>query len=140
MDEQLAGHETEPPVLTDDRRLERLLKSRAKTLHVGAANYCWFTDPKKALCLTLVSTPDATEPLIGMCDSARCPQATHHPQHRQAWADQAKSTQAVFLGNPRLAPLERRRAQDTYDRAMRIVDAIDAASKGLNSEGTDSGQ
>jgi hypothetical protein len=68
------------------------------------------------------------------------PTGTHHPQHRQAWADQAKSTQAVFLGNPRLAPLERRRAQDTYDRAMRIVDAIDAASKGLNSEGTDSGQ
>jgi len=138
VDEQLAGHEAGPPILTDDRRLERLLKSRAKTLHVGAANYCWFTDPKKALCLTLAGTPDAKEPLIGMCDSARCPQATHHPQHRQAWADQAKNTQAVFLGNPRLAPLERQRAQDTYDRAMRIVGAIDAASKGLNSEGNDS--
>ncbi|MFF4329907.1 integrase [Streptomyces sp. NPDC001591] len=140
VDDELAAHETQPPVLADDRRLERLLKTRAKTLHVGAANYCWFTDPKKALCLTLAGTPDATEPLIGMCDSARCPQATHHPQHRQTWVDQAKNTQEVFLGNPRLAPLERRRAEDAYDRAMRIVDAIDAASTGLNSEGTDSGQ
>ena len=63
-----------------------------------------------------------------MCDSARCPQATHHPQHRQIWADHAENTQAVFLGNPRLSRPERARAQAAFDRATRIIAEIDAAA------------
>jgi hypothetical protein len=59
------------------------------------ANYCWFSDPRKALCLKLAGTPDATEPLIGMCDSARCPQATHHAQHRHVWANHAAATKVA---------------------------------------------
>lgn len=96
-------------------------------------NYCWFTDPRKALCLNLAGTPDATEPLIGMCDSARCPQATHHPQHRAVWADHAATTRAVFLGNPRLSKPERARAQAMADRATRIITEIDAAAAGAGS-------
>jgi len=63
-----------------------------------------------------------------MCDSARCPQATHHPQHRATWAAHAQSTEAVFLGNPRLSKPERARAQAVVDRATRIVAEIDAAA------------
>ena len=48
-----------------------MLSKRAETLHLGVANYCWFTD-HKALCLRLTGTQDAEKPLIGMCDSARC--------------------------------------------------------------------
>jgi hypothetical protein len=62
------------------------------------ANYCWFTDPSKALCLRLAGTPDADKPLIGMCESARCPQATYNPCHRPVWAQAVEST-TVFLGN-----------------------------------------
>ncbi|MGW8331176.1 integrase [Streptomyces sp. NPDC055897] len=128
VDHALERHDARPVTVIDDRRVERVLKAKAKTLHLGVGNYCWFSDPGKALCLKLAGTPDATEPLMGMCDSARCPQATHHPQHRQIWADHADNTQTVFLGNPRLSKPERARAQAAFDRATRIVAEIDGAA------------
>nr|WP_168487884.1 integrase [Streptomyces sp. RLB1-33]QIY68508.1 integrase [Streptomyces sp. RLB1-33] len=127
VDQALERHDAGPVTVIDDRRVERVLKAKAKTLHLGVGNYCWFSDPGKALCLKLAGTPDADEPLMGLCDSARCPQATHHPQHRQIWADHADNTQAVFLGNPRLSKPERARAQAAFDRATRIVADIDVA-------------
>jgi hypothetical protein len=63
-----------------------------------------------------------------MCDSARCPQATHHPCHRPVWAETAETT-TVFLGQlSRTHTAERSRLQDELDRARTILDAIDAAS------------
>ncbi|MER5214260.1 hypothetical protein ABT063_27735 [Streptomyces sp. NPDC002838] len=59
-----------------------LLAQRAGVLHLGLANYGWFLAPDKALCLKLANATDRSRPLAGMCDSARCPQATHHPCHR----------------------------------------------------------
>lgn len=59
-----------------DREIASLLAKRAKTLHLGVANYCWFADPSKALYLKLAGTPNADNPLAGMCDSARCPLGT----------------------------------------------------------------
>jgi hypothetical protein len=44
------------------------------------------------------------------------------------WADHARNTKAVFLGNPRLSKPERARAEVAFDRAMRIVEEIDAAA------------
>jgi hypothetical protein len=128
VDEVLARHDPEAVTVIDDRRVERILKAKAKTLHTGVGNYCWFSDPSKALCLTLAGTPNTDQPLMGMCDSARCPQATHHDRHREVWADHADNTRAVFLGNPRLSTLERARAQATIDRATSIVAEIDAAT------------
>ncbi|MDN5732504.1 MAG: hypothetical protein L0H14_11880 [Yaniella sp.] len=127
VDEALTGHQPGQATVIDDRRVERLLKAKAESLFVGAANYCWFTDPKKALCLQLAQTPDATEPLIGLCDSGRCSQATHHGTHREAWANHADSIKTVFLGNPRLSKPELSRAQVTLDRAQRILTEIDNA-------------
>ena len=80
------------------------------------------------MCLKLAGTPDAAEPLIGMCDSARCPQATHHPEHRKAWADHANVTKVTFLDNPRLSKPERARAQAVFDRATAVVAEIDQAT------------
>jgi hypothetical protein len=128
VDRALADHDAGPVTVIDDRRVERLLRAKAETLHVGVANYCWFSDPRKALCLKLAGTPDAAEPMIGMCDSARCPQATHHPQHRQAWADHANATKVTFLDNPRLSKPERARAQAVFDRATAVVAEIDQAN------------
>lgn len=71
-----------PKVQRNDREVLNLLTKRAQTLHLGASNFCWFTDPSRALCLKLAGTPHADKPLAGMCDSARCPQATHHIGHR----------------------------------------------------------
>jgi hypothetical protein len=104
-----------------------LLTKRADTLHLAAANYCWFTDPSRALCLKLAGTPQADKPLAGMCDSARCPQATHHPCHRPVWAAHAARTEA-FLGE--LGPTrktEKARLQAELDRAVGVLADIDAA-------------
>lgn len=118
---------TDPKILHDDRHLESLLRKLASSLHVGPANFCWFRDPAKALCLLLAGTPDANKPLAGMCDSARCPQATHHPCHRPVWAGQAQSID-VFITSPRVAKGERQRLVPERDRALRVVAEIDAAS------------
>ena len=127
VDHLLTRHDPGPVPVIDDRRVERLLKATAATLHVGVGNYCWFTDPRKALCLKLAGTPDADQPLIGMCDSARCPQATHHAAHRPVWAEHAENINSVFLGNPRLSKPEQARARAAFDRAHRVLADIDAA-------------
>ena len=116
-----------PNVAASDQHLLNLLSKRAKVLHIGAANFCWFSDPSRALCLILAGTPGADAPLIGMCDSARCPQATHHQQHRAVWADTV-SNGTVFIGTlGRTRKTEQARLQGEVDRAQRVVDAIDAA-------------
>ena len=117
-----------PKTQRSDRDVLNLLTKRAKTLHLDPANYCWFTDPSRALCLKLAGTPTADRPLVGMCDSARCPQATHHPCHRPVWAEHAERTKTFLgqLGAPRKT--ERTRLQADYDRAMRVIAEIDAVS------------
>jgi hypothetical protein len=118
---------TEPTVVASDRHIELLLKKKAATLHVQVANYCWFTDPTQALCLKLAGTPTAATPFAGLCDAARCPQATFHPQHRDVWAGCANTT-ATFLGNPRLPTGEAARLGGEHARAQRVVEAIDSAT------------
>ena len=123
-----------PNVAASDQHLLNLLSKRAKVLHIGAANFCWFSDPSRALCLILAGTPGADAPLIGMCDSARCPQATHHQQHRAVWAGTV-SNGTVFLGQlGRTRKTEQARLQGEVDRAQRVVDAIDAARQAGNDQ------
>jgi len=113
-----------------DREILSLLTKRANVLHLGTANYCWFTDPSRALCLRLAGNPAADKPLIGMCDSARCPQATHHPRHRPVWAEHSENTGKLLaeLGPTRKA--ERTRLQAEHERATRVVARIDEAAAG----------
>ncbi|QRX90440.1 MULTISPECIES: hypothetical protein [Streptomyces] len=119
---------TAPKTQRSNRDVLNLLTKRAKILHLGPANYCWFTDPSRALCLKLAGTPTADRPLVGMCDSARCPQATHHPCHRPVWAEHAERTE-IFLGQlGTTRKTERTRLQADHDRALRVVAEIDAAS------------
>jgi len=129
IDAELADHSAgTASVLDSDRRLENLLRNQAKHLHLGTANYCWFRDPAKALCLRLAGTPKADKPLAGMCDSARCSQATHHPCHLPAWEGQVAGNQ-VFLGNPRFPKAEKIRLLPEIERAQRVVEEIKAAAK-----------
>lgn len=118
-----------PQLRTSDRQIQNLVAKRARTLHLASANYCWFTDPAKALCLKLAGTPNADKPLAGMCDSARCPQATHHPCHRPVWQDTVTNT-TVFIGSlSRGQRTERTRLQAELNRAQRVLDEIDAAGQ-----------
>ncbi|MDJ0347497.1 site-specific integrase [Streptomyces sp. H10-C2] len=123
-----------PRIQRNDRDVLNLLTKRAKVLHLGPANYCWFTDPSRALCLKLAGTPTADRPLVGMCDSARCPQATHHPCHRPVWSEHADRTKTFIgqLGTTRKT--ERTRLQADFDRALRVVAEIDAASTSMSEE------
>ncbi|MCI2422878.1 hypothetical protein MOQ72_36185 [Saccharopolyspora sp. K220] len=117
-----------PKIQRNDRDILNLLSKRANVLHLGPANYCWFTDPSRALCLKLAGTPAAERPMIGMCDSARCPQATHHRHHRPVWAEHAERTK-TFLGHlGKTRTTERARLQVDYDRAARVITSIDTAT------------
>jgi integrase len=117
-----------PNVVAADQQILNLLTKRAGTLHLNATNYCWFADPSRALCLKLAETQAPATPLAGMCDSARCPQATHHPHHRPIWADAVTQT-TTFLGTlGRTRTTERARLNTELDRARRILHAIDAAA------------
>ena len=115
-----------PQVVSTDRVLENLLRAQAGALHVGPANYCWFKDPSKALCLRLAGDPGRSKPLIGLCDSARCPQATHHPQHREVWLASVESL-SELLENNRISKFERDRIALEVERAQRVVASIDTA-------------
>jgi hypothetical protein len=123
-----------PKTQASDREILNLLTKRARTLHLGVANYCWFTDPSRALCLKLAGTPTADRPLAGMCDSARCPQATHHQHHRPVWAEHAEQTKTFLgsLGTTRRT--DRARLQADFDRALRVIADIDAAATANTSQ------
>lgn len=111
-----------PKVQRNNREVPNLLTKRARTLHLGSANYCWFTGPSRALCLKLAGTPHAEKSLAGMCDSARCPQATYHRCHRPVWAEHAQQT-TTFLGE--LGPTrktEQARLRTDLDRGIAIRD------------------
>jgi integrase len=129
VDHNLAvASQSSPKTAASDQELRGLLAKRAGSLHLGTANYCWFTDPSRALCLKLARTPNAGKPMIGMCDSARCPQATHHPCHRPVWADTANNTK-TFLGNlSRGQKPEKTRLNAELARAERVIAQIDAAA------------
>jgi integrase len=127
IDGKLASAGNAPAKVATDQQLRSLLARRAQTLHLGPANYCWFADPAKALCLKLAGTPNAGKPLIGMCDSARCPQATHHPCHRPAWAETAGNGKVFLAGLSRGQKTERTRLEAEVARAQRVVAEIDAA-------------
>ncbi|MER6617780.1 hypothetical protein [Streptomyces xantholiticus] len=117
-----------PGVRPGDEEVIQLLARRAKTLHLGIANYCWFADPSRALCLLMAGTPKADKPLVGMCDSARCPQATHHSSHRPVWASSAENKK-VFIGKiGRGQKDEKARLQKELDRDLRVLAEIDAAT------------
>jgi integrase len=119
---------TPPNVIPADQQVRTMLAKRSASLHLGTANYCWFTDPSRALCLKLAGTPDADRPLLGMCDSARCPQATHHPCHRPAWEASVENTK-TFLGSlGRGQKTERARLEAELARSRRVLSEIDAAS------------
>ena len=113
-----------PKIQRSDREILSLLTKRARVLHLGTSNYCWFTDPSRALCLKLAGDPAAGRPLIGMCDSARCPQATHHPCHRPVWAEHAEQTGKLLADLGPTRKTERKRLEAEYDRAVRVLARI----------------
>ncbi|WP_235438081.1 hypothetical protein [Kitasatospora griseola] len=127
VENELEEHDPGPAKVVTDRQIELLLKRKASALHLSAANYCWFEDPAKALCLKLAGTRTASAPLTGLCDSSRCPQATHHLIHRPVWQT-AATNGAELLANPRVPAGEKSRLRAELDRSKRILEEIDKAS------------
>ncbi|MFG2631439.1 hypothetical protein [Streptomyces sp. NPDC048473] len=127
VEDELQGHESGPAKVVTDRQVELLLKKKAAVLHLSAANYCWFEDPAKALCLKLAGAKSAAAPLTGMCDSSRCPQATHHLLHRPVWQTAADNG-TVLLASPRIPAGEKNRLRAEHERSMRVLEEIDKAA------------
>ncbi|WP_433359909.1 hypothetical protein [Streptosporangium sp. CA-115845] len=115
-----------PVILDTERRIENMLRTTAGTLHLGAADYCWFRDPAQALCLRMAGTAERTTPLAGHCDSSRCPQATHHPCHQPVWQERATTFEA-FLGNPRVPAGEKKRLRPEHERTLKVLAQIDSS-------------
>ncbi|MFF3820616.1 hypothetical protein ACFYYD_29210 [Streptomyces bluensis] len=127
VEEELVDHEPGSAKVVTDRQVELLLKKKASVLRLSAANYCWFEDPAKALCLKLAGTKSAAAPLTGLCDSSRCPQATHHMVHRSVWQTAADNS-IVLLASPRIPAGEKDRLRAEHERSMRVLEEIDAAA------------
>lgn len=125
------GHEP-PTVIPGDQQVRVMLARRARTLHLGPANYCWFTDPARALCLREAGTPGADQPLLAMCDSARCPQATHHLVHREIWADAVTQHEQFIAALPRSQKTEKARLEKELGRARHVLAGIDATTEAGN--------
>ena len=121
------GHQP-PTVIPGEQEVRAMLGKRAKTLHLGPSNYCWFTSPAKALCLKQAGTPGADQPLLAMCDSARCPQATHHSCHREIWAEAVTQHEQFIAALPRSQKTEKARLEAELARARRVLEGIDAAA------------
>ncbi|MBN9748584.1 hypothetical protein DMP23_47220 [Amycolatopsis sp. A1MSW2902] len=105
-----------------------MLARRAKTLHLGAANYCWFSDPAQALCLKTAGTPQAEQPVLGLCEATRCPQSTFHPVHRAIWQDAAEQHERFLSDLPRSRTVERRRLEQELLRVKEVLSRIDEAN------------
>jgi integrase len=122
------GHQP-PTVIPGEQEVRAMLGKRAKTLHLGPSNYCWFTSPAKALCLKQAGTPGADQPLLAMCDSARCSQATHHSCHREIWAEAVTQHEQFIAALPRSQKTEKARLEAELARARRVLASIDAATE-----------
>ena len=64
---------------------------------------------------------------MGLCDSARCPQATHHRSQRPVWIGTIATIDAL-LDSPRIAKGEKTRLLPERERAERVVAEIDASA------------
>lgn len=69
-----------------------------------------------------------------MCDSARCPQATHHLCHRPVWAKHATQTKTFLSSIGPGRKTERTRLQSDLNRALSVLDAIDSTGTDPTSE------
>jgi hypothetical protein len=73
-----------------------------------------------------------------MCDSTRCPQATHHPCHRPVWSERAHATKTFIASIGRRQHAERQRLQTELNRIEAVLTAIDsAASRSAEQGGED---
>lgn len=105
-----------PRTQRSDRDVLNLLTQRAKTPHIGPAKLLLVYRPLPRALPQTRRHPHRRRPLVGMWDSARCPQATHHPCHRLIRAERTKT----FLGD--LGKTRRTGhacLRNDYDRAVR---------------------
>ena len=140
VDTELASIAAAPAtVVPADRHVELLLKKRAAILHIQPANYCWFTNPAKALCLRHRRNAEAASQPVGRdrATPARCPQATFHPEHREVFGPVAPRRPRSFLGNPRIPADEKtapgRRARPRQRRSSAAIDQAAIKEQGPGS-------
>ena len=109
----------------DDDVIRYILKQRGSNLHTGPMAHCWFNDPSAARCLQ--GRQDKSKPLVGMCQPAKCANATIHPHHAVVWLGNLKAVEAA-MSDKRVPAGERERQKQTLLEIRQIVDKISPSS------------
>lgn len=96
---------TLPGMHADRSRLKVMLKSTARTLHVGLLADCYF-DPAAALCLAGLPIEERSKPETGLCQPTRCTNACIGKRHVPDWQAALIETKE-FLAQKRLSEVQR---------------------------------
>lgn len=115
-----------PGQLIERRRLERLLATTARTLHVGPLNDCLF-DRNSARCLDVTGQPDRDSPVPAFCQPSHCPNSRIDHNHLPGWREQQKAA-VVWLETKRLAVHQRASLESSRDEAALIITSVEGAS------------
>jgi hypothetical protein len=100
--QRLAGQ-----VVTDPRRLERLMKRHDPAIYPGKYVTCVYSHAK-ALC------GGSTQPDLSSCQPLRCRNVALTPGNRDALAEETASLDAALSATPALPPLLERRLRDRH--------------------------
>ena len=111
-----------PAKIANRDRLRGMLKSLARTLHVGVLADCFF-DPSTALCLKTTGTTDVSKPLTAICQPSRCPNACIMARHRPAW-EHAAADAKQHLRQKRIPELQRIALKQDLKRISAVVDSL----------------
>jgi hypothetical protein len=108
-----------PGVITDEKRVRSMLKSLARTLHVGVLADCFF-DPSTAVCLSRSPESDIAAPAISLCEPTQCPNACISDRHRPVWSRSHHEVRAL-LAQKRLPEFQKIALKAELDRIERAL-------------------
>ncbi|MBB4781903.1 hypothetical protein [Streptomyces rapamycinicus] len=112
-----------PGRVVDERRLHAMLKTSARTLHVGTLNDCYY-QPETALCRT-AGGPD--QPMLNNCRPDRCGNSTITTRHRPGWEAARGDTERAlaFVG---LSDLQRTALRQHLHDINKVIEGVDHAN------------
>jgi hypothetical protein len=113
-----------PGRVVDERRIRDLLESKARMLHPGLLNDCFYSK-EEATCRDLA--PDAPDegPLFQVCNPSKCPNAMIRRKHLSRWkrAEQAVDARLAQCETvKKLPPLQREILVNEKNRITTILE------------------
>ena len=104
-----------------DQEVTNSARQAGGALHLGRGELLLVPRPVQGAVPKLAGTPTATKPLAGMCDSARCPQATHHSCHRPVWAESGGASRSSSATIGRNQKTEKARLRPNWTATSEVA-------------------